>query len=68
MKIQVFIEFGLANAQVIYIGEAHTQFRRYSRNQQTAPGVFTIILGKKIEQRTMVNAWTNNIMCNLDNI
>ena len=68
MKIQVFIEFGLANAQVIYIGEAHTQFRRYSRNQQTALGVFTIRLGKKLEQRAMVNAWTNNNVCKLDNI
>ena len=51
-----------------YIGEAHTQFRRYSRNQQTALGVFTIRLGKKLEQRAMVNAWTNNNVCKLDNI
>ena len=39
-----------------YIGEAHTQFRRYSRNQQTALRVFTIRLVKKLEQRAMVNA------------
>ena len=64
IKRQVFIDFGLANAQVIYIGEAHTQFRRYSRNQQTAPGVFTIRLEEKSEQGAMVNAWTYKMWAN----
>ena len=48
--------------------QVHTQFRGYSRNQQTALGVFTIRLGKKLEQRAIVNAWTNNNVCKLDNI
>ena len=46
------------------IGEAHTQFRRYSRNQQTALGVTTIKLEKNLEQRAMVNAWTNKMFAN----
>ena len=47
-----------------YIGEANTQFKRYSRNQQTALGVFTIRLVKELEQRAMVNAWTNKMCAN----
>ena len=44
------------------IGEAHTQFRRYSSNQQTSLGVTTIKLEKNLEQRAMVNAWTKRCL------
>ena len=47
-----------------YIGEAHTQFRRYSRHQQMLAESLQLNKEKKLEQRAMMNAWNKNMCAN----